>query len=138
MQLGPSSHHASFSHLPPSYSRLQNFSLRPKSSPAYLYIICPLCQKSSPLPLSSVFLWLVLEDLNTTSSRKPSLTAPLAEWAAPSQGSQISPCFLCLTFFFIFLGLHPKHMEVPRLGVKSEVQPLAYPTAHGNARSLTH
>ena len=29
-------------------------------------------------------------------------------------------------------------MEVPRLGVKSEVQLLTYTTAHGNARSLTH
>ena len=25
-------------------------------------------------------------------------------------------------FFFCFLGLHPRHMEVPRLGVKSELQ----------------
>ena len=24
-------------------------------------------------------------------------------------------------FFFVFLGLHPKHMVVPRLGVKSEL-----------------
>jgi len=27
-----------------------------------------------------------------------------------------------LTFFFFFLGLHLQHMEVPRLGVKSELQ----------------
>ena len=25
-------------------------------------------------------------------------------------------------FFFFFLGSHPQHMEVPRLGVKSELQ----------------
>ena len=25
-------------------------------------------------------------------------------------------------FFFSFLGPHPRHMEVPRLGVKSELQ----------------
>ena len=24
-------------------------------------------------------------------------------------------------FFFVFLGPHPRHMEVPRLGVKSEL-----------------
>ena len=24
-------------------------------------------------------------------------------------------------FFFFFLGLHPQHMEVPRLGVESEL-----------------
>ena len=35
-------------------------------------------------------------------------------------------------FYFIlfyFLGLHPRHMEVPRLGVKSELQLPAYATA---------
>ena len=31
--------------------------------------------------------------------------------------------------FFVFLGLHPRHMEVPRLGLKSELQLLAYTTA---------
>ena len=32
-------------------------------------------------------------------------------------------------FFFCFLGLYPWHMEVPRLGVKSELQLQAYSTA---------
>ena len=32
-------------------------------------------------------------------------------------------------FFFVFLGLLPRHMEVPRLGVQSELQLLAYTTA---------
>ena len=32
-------------------------------------------------------------------------------------------------FIFIFLGLQVWHMETPRLGVKSELQPLAYTTA---------
>ena len=40
---------------------------------------------------------------------------------------------LCLIFDFlffpIFLGLHPWHMEVSRLGVESELKPLAYITA---------
>ena len=30
------------------------------------------------------------------------------------------------------------HMEVPRLGVESELQLLAYVAAHSNAGSLTH
>ena len=30
--------------------------------------------------------------------------------------------------FFFFLGLHPQHMEVPRLGVESELQLPAYTT----------
>ena len=53
----------------------------------------------------------------------------------------------------LFSGLHPRHMEVPRLGVKSDLEPLVYTTAtampdlstsatyttvHGNAGSLTH
>ena len=32
-------------------------------------------------------------------------------------------------FFFCFLGPHPRHVEVPRPGVKSELQLLAYDTA---------
>ena len=32
-------------------------------------------------------------------------------------------------FFFVFLGLHLQHMEVPRLGIKLELQLLAYTTA---------
>jgi len=58
--------------------------------------------------------------------------------------------------FLIFLGLHPQHMEVPRLGVQSELQLPAYatttatanagsephlqptPTAHSNTGSLIH
>ena len=30
---------------------------------------------------------------------------------------------------FVFLGLYPPHVEVPWLGVESELQPLAYTTA---------
>ena len=40
--------------------------------------------------------------------------------------------FLSLSFFFFFfcfLRLHPRHMEVPRLGVESELQLPAYTTA---------
>ena len=39
--------------------------------------------------------------------------------------------FFCFSFsfFFFFLGPHPWHMEVPRLGVKSELQLLAYAPA---------
>ena len=35
---------------------------------------------------------------------------------------------------FFFLGPHLQHMEVPRLGLKSELQLSVYITAHGNAR----
>ena len=35
---------------------------------------------------------------------------------------------LSLSLFFVFLGLHLRQMEVPRLGVESEPQLLAYTT----------
>ena len=34
-------------------------------------------------------------------------------------------CFCFVLFCFCFLGLYPQHMEVPRLGVESELQLLA-------------
>ena len=34
-----------------------------------------------------------------------------------------------LFLFFIFIGLHLQHMEVPRLGVESELQLLTYTAA---------
>ena len=54
-------------------------------------------------------------------------------------------------FYFCFLGPHPQHMEVPRLGVKLELQlppqpqqlgiqaeSATYTIGHGNAGSMTH
>ena len=59
-----------------------------------------------------------------------------------------------LFYFFVFLSFlvpHPRHMEVPRIGVQLELQLLAYAratatwdpscvytTAHSNAGSVTH
>ena len=56
-----------------------------------------------------------------------------------------------LFIFFVFVGLHPRPMEVSGLGVESEYScqstpqqrpiraaSVAYTTAHSNARSLTH
>ena len=40
-----------------------------------------------------------------------------------------------LFFSFHFLGPHPQHMEVPRLGDESELQLLAYATATANVGS---
>ena len=56
-------------------------------------------------------------------------------------GTTTIKTFLFFIFFIIIiiiLGLHLRHMEVPRLGVESELQLPAYPTNHGNAESLTH
>ena len=38
-------------------------------------------------------------------------------------------CFVSFFGLFVFLGPHPRHMEVPRPGVSSEFQPPAYTTA---------
>ena len=73
----------------------------------------------------------------------------------PKLGYKCSPSFNGLTSFFVVvvvvvvLSLHSQHMEIPILGVKSELQLLAYTTATatwdlryttalGNTRSLTH
>ena len=40
-------------------------------------------------------------------------------------------------YFFFFLGLHPLHIEVLRLGVKSELHLLAYTTATAT-QDLSH
>ena len=52
-------------------------------------------------------------------------------WRYFSTNSSISSIifFVCLFCFFVFSGLQPGHMEVPRLGVKSELQMPAYSTA---------
>ena len=56
--------------------------------------------------------------------------------------------FSVLSCFVLFLGLHPWHMQIPRLGVELELQMLAYTTAtatpdpslasRGNTGSMTH
>ena len=43
--------------------------------------------------------------------------------------------FIFIYLFFVFLGPYLWHMEVSRLGVKSELQLLAYPTATATLRS---
>ena len=52
--------------------------------------------------------------------------------------------YLFNLFIYCFLGMHPWHMEVPRLVVELELQPLAYATATPDpwpteeARDWTH
>ena len=45
---------------------------------------------------------------------------------------------VCVCVSFVFLGLHPQHREVPRLGVKLELQVLVYTRATAMPGSLTH
>ena len=50
--------------------------------------------------------------------------------------TSMSDDILFVLFCFVFLERHPQHMEVPRLGVKSELQLPAYTTGPGNAGSF--
>ena len=45
--------------------------------------------------------------------------------------------YVCIYVFNYLLGLYSWHVEVPRLGVESELQPLAYAT-HSNTESEPH
>ena len=46
--------------------------------------------------------------------------------------------FFYFMLSFVLLGPLPPYVEVPRLGVESELQPPAHTTAQDNAGSLTH
>ena len=67
----------------------------------------------------------------------------LNKWAKNKQLTQPEPIktasFSSFFFFFFFclLGPHPRHMEVPRVGVKSELQLPAYTTATLDPPQLT-
>ena len=50
------------------------------------------------------------------------------EWMPPSVMIPMDMPLLS-SFCFLFIGPHPQHMQVPRLGVKSELQLLAYTRA---------
>jgi len=45
--------------------------------------------------------------------------------------------YLFIALIFVFLGLHMRHMEVPRLGVELKLQLQAY-TSHTNSGSEPH
>ena len=56
-------------------------------------------------------------------------------------GHNVREIYVCVLFFFFFffffafLEPHPQPMEVPRLGLESELQLPAYTTSHSNAGS---
>ena len=45
---------------------------------------------------------------------------------SPTVGRLVDSSDLAFYLFFVFVGPHPWHMEVPRLGVESELQLLVY------------
>ena len=65
----------------------------------------------------------VQSDLNFFTKRESSITytTKCHQWLFPSSSNT--------KIFLVFLGLHLRHMEVPRIGVQSELLPPAYTTA---------
>ena len=68
------------------------------------------------------------------------LTMPLEPKGRLLGGHAMTGGFFFFFFFFAFLGLHQRHMEVPRLGVKSDLQLPAYTiaTAMQDPSSICH
>ena len=73
-----------------------------------------------------------VHQLQVSDSSDSSVTLPPTQPAPPPPRRLPPPqpliCFLSFFFFFFFLGPHLQHMEVPRLGAKSELQLPAYTT----------
>ena len=60
---------------------------------------------------------------------------PVAAKTLSHSGNSCDGFLPSILFFFFILGRHLPHMEVPRLGVKSELQLPAYTTSHSNTGS---
>ena len=85
--------------------------------------------------------FLVLHSLLYTPEVPSGIISPLLEeqsfkypcmcWQqilSDSDGLKIASFYLFIYFLLFFLGTHPQIMKVPRLGVKQELQLLAYAT----------
>ena len=117
---------------------------------------------SSPNRFPNIFHWVakqlesVVQEFYKRSFQDSDVKALWVAYLTPNSHSQ-SPSltsFLSSSFFsFVLSGPHPQHMEVPRLGVESELllpayatatattdrkTSVTYTTAHSNAGSLTH
>ena len=86
--------------------------------------------------LDPALLWLWCRPAATAPIQPLAWEAPYTLSAALKRKEKKKICsrnmFVCLfiyLFIYDFLGLYLLHMEVPRLGVKSELQLLAYTTA---------
>ena len=69
------------------------------------------------------------QPLGLTEAGTPSLAQPHAHLTTTRESGFSREDLIWDLSFFVFLGPHPRRMEVPRLGVESELQLLAYTTA---------
>ena len=84
-------------------------------------LFCPfLWLSSSPLCICTTFPFLIH---SSASGHLGCFVGVVGGWGAGGL------FFFFFFFFFCFLGLHPRHMKVPRLGVQSELQLPVYTTA---------
>jgi len=120
-----------------SHKSLITVCLSPSPRPIYLLFIPLGLPKTWPLPGSGShsFPSFIREGTAGLLSSQKSPLGPklaprlLAHFLDPRH--HLSPCSHWATRhlnFFVFLGLHPQHMKVPRLGVQSELEPPVYAT----------
>ena len=89
--------------------------------------------------------WSCWKQWNASENRSPARPRGGHERGAGAGGCSHPSRFLSVgssfSYFFVsfclFLGPHPRHVEVPRLGVEWELQPPAYTTATAT-RDLSH
>ena len=106
-------------------------------SPCKSETLCPLDKFLFPPPLvtSTLPLSLNLTALGTSYKRNHTGCLSFCVWfiSLNIMSSSFIYVIVCVRisflFFFAFLGPHPRHREVPRLGVESELQLPAYTTA---------
>ena len=78
-----------------------------------------------------------IHPVNVTANRTWVTCFASRIWAWYSRGGSFILFIFYLCIYFVFSGLHLRHMEGPRLGVESELQ-LHLGHSHSNAGSLTH
>ena len=83
-------------------------------------ILIKWCRRCQLSPLCSYFLPLQLTSNLWRNTSEFCYTLFLIK--LPHSPPRLSNPFFCLFFFFFgFLGLHPRHVEVPRVGAESEL-----------------
>ena len=90
------------------------------------------CYSNLKFRISSILFWQVVLIANSPPERAEE-TSPVIELHKLNQVTfgilTLIYVFIYLFIYFCFSGLHLRHIEVPRLGVKSELQLQAYTTA---------
>ena len=89
---------------------------------------CPEDERVPFYPLNWEYCLLVIENVVSTNMILILLGLDRCRQIAHSLHHFSFSLLCCFVLFFAFLGPH-LHIEIPRLGVESELQPPAYPTA---------